>query len=514
VLLIDSLNDLHPDKLPDALQMYVRDGRGNEVRQAIPELSKKYPKLKPVFASILTSMEPGKKLPDMICAGHGVAISCANCGGTLTRQAAETRTVICQYCGCDAEHPPSDGLSKWAGRIDTQAKFSVGSFFTFRGEKWQAIGVQGYKGTVREYDTEDDKWINTPARFSLWWMLNEKRELAWLSDYGKKRYWSRKHLPKNPSLPEPGKRSFEYGRWKLQFAAGEFSHRVLPGEVRKTWESTKAPKGEEKKSAGNDKFIYSTEAQVDESDSPVEIEFFRSIAISNKELLRGIGSKKLLSAISRWRVTAALLFGTAVASPILGYALQSRERVDEVLSYSSTFTQESPQTLGELRIEEAPTLLRFTSRLLTGLPANRYKEFDVDLENTNQEVIGGYSVEFWRETGFDDEGRWDESRYQYKGALKITESGIYSVVGQLGATNVPTPAKISVTVTTNPVEQQPFFFSLFGGAALGMLSLFRSRSIGSSGASLGGKIAPNTGKGRRRKKRKPNNRKASNKPGK
>lgn len=497
MLLTDSLKDIHPDKLPELLKSYVRDGRGPEVRQAIPDLTRQHPALKDVFASILISLEGDKPPPDMISGASGVVLSCSNCGGSVCKQAPDTHTVICQYCGCDAEHPPTDGLSLWQGRIDTQAKFSIGSYFTFRGTRWQAIGVQKYAGTIKEWDREDKVWETNVANYTLWWMLNENRELGWLSDYGSKRYWSEKYIPKNPAVPSAADKSIEYGRWGLKFAAGEFSYAPNPGEMRTTCEYSKPPRGEAKRSSEDRNFVYGTEAQLGDDGNPVEIEFVRSVAISNRDVLQGLGSSKLLGAVSKWRLTAGLLAGTAVASFVLGFILNISRDSEELLGVTSHFNNEQPQQVGEIRIEDTPALLRFDNRLVTRLVANRYVELEIELEDAAENYAGGYMVEFWRETGYDD-GHWDESRYNFVRDLKIEEPGTYSISALIGSTNAGFPASVELKVKTNPVSQEPFFFSLFAGIAAGVLGWMRSHSISSGGASLGGKMAATA----RRKKKK------------
>ncbi len=502
MLLADSLREIHPDKLPGVLDSYVREGRGPEVRQAIPELQKQHPQLSDKFASVLDSLKGSEPKLDMISGSSGVAITCANCGGNVSKQSPDAATVICLYCGCDAEQAQPDGLSRWKGKIDTQAKFSIGSYFTFRGKKWQAIGVQKYSGRVKEWDNEDKRWDASPSRFTLWWMLNEQRELAWLSDYGDKRYWSTRYVPKNPGLPEEKNKRTEYGDWQLNFAAGEFSYHPVPGQKRKTYEVTRPPAGEDRQDSHGDRYAYSTEAGLDEKGNVSEIEFFRSVAIANTDILKGLGSSDLLSAVKRWRWTAGLLAGAGALSLISSIAIKSTVESDQLLSNQVTFQDAGEQSLGQIRIEDTPTLLRFNSRLTSRLQANRYAEFEVGLTDTEEQYVGGYYVEFWHETGRDSDGAWRESVYRINRDLRIEEPGTYNLTGMMGATNANFPFDVRLDVTTNPVKTQPFFFSFFAGIATAFFSLTRSKSLASSGSSLGGRMAESKRRRRKSKRKK------------
>lgn len=506
MLLADSLRELHPDKIPGVLDSYVREGRGPEVRQAIPQLQRQHPQLREKFTTVLESLKGTEPALDMIAGSNGVAITCANCGGSVSKQSPDAAAVICQYCGCNAEQVQPDGLSRWKGKIDTQAKFSIGSFFNFRGKKWQAVGVQKYSGRVKEWDSEDKRWDTSYSRYTLWWMLNEQRELAWLSDYGNKRYWSSRYVPKKPGLPEEKNRRTEYGDWQLNFAAGEFSYHPVPGQKRKTYEVTRPPSGEDSRDSNGDRYAYSTETALDEKGKVSEIEFFRSVTISNTDILRGLGSQELLSAVRRWRITGGLLAGAGALSLVSSFVLKGSLESDQILSKQLTFQDAGEQSLGQIRIEDTPALLRFNSRLTSKLKANRYAEFEVGLSDSENQYVGGYYVEFWHETGYDD-GPWRESVYRINRDLRIDEPGTYNLAGLMGATNANFPFDVKLDVSTNPVTTQPFFFSFFAGIASAIISFARSKSLAASGSSIGGRMAETKQRRRKSKRGKPDRQK-------
>ncbi len=508
MLLVDTLKDIHPDKLPTVLHSYISDGREPEVRQAIPELAVQHPHMREQFAAILATLQNQGESLDLISEADGIAIVCAYCGGSVSKQSPNTRTVICQYCGRDAEQSTTDGLSQWKGKIDTQAKFSIGSFFHYDDQKWQAIGVQKYSGKIKEWDSEDKSWEISPASYTLWWMLNKERELRWLSDYGGKRYWSTPYVPQNPELPKDQNKRIEYGSWTLDFAAGEFSYHPKINDQKKSWEFGTRPAKEASTDKNGQRYVYSTEAKLDNGNA-TEYEFFRSVGISNKQILQGLGSTELLSKISRWRLTSGLLAGAAILSLASGFGLKAFTKSEQILTNESVYEKRKPIAIGELRIEDTPTVLQFNNRLLQSLPKNRFAGLDITLETNEGAFAGEYYAEFWRETGYDD-GYYDENQYLITKDLRIDEPGTYKISAMLSSSNSIDSIKSSILVTTNPVQIVPFFMSLFAGIAGAMLCMARSKSIAAGGASLGGKLATSK-PGRKRSSKKGEKGKKKNK---
>jgi len=524
VLLTRSLQEIHDDKLVDVIERHIAAGREREVRHALPTLIEKRPNLASTLKELQKRLNKLQNPPAMITSSTGVALTCSNCGGALTKQAKNTRTVICQYCGQDADQPAGAKLTRWSTELDTQANFSVGEFFTYANARWQAIGVQLFSGSLREWDNEDHVWETNNTSYTLWWLLNDKREIAWLSDYGSSRYWSTRYIPKNPMLPSKDNENIEYGNYRLDFAAGEFSYAPAPHQKKRTWEYTRNPNSNEaSKDANGNRFIYGVEASLDERGKASEYEFIRSVKISNRDIIKGIGATQSLIGIKRWQKTGYVLAGAGAASFLAGTLLDISRSQNTLLGNTTDYTFTQSVELGELRIEDVPKIVKFNSRLNEPLAKDKWAEFEVELTNTAGDVVGWYDTEFWRETGY-DEGYWDESDYGDSRLIKIEEPGIYKVTGFIGETNViraqsiesainqnlsnnPARLNITLTVTDNALSKKPFLFALFAGLVGGMLSLVRSKSRAAGAASLGGRMAP-AAKGRRKGNRKDK----SNKP--
>ena len=508
MLLIDSLNSIHEDKLLAVVERHIDAGRKAEVRQALPGLIETRPNLSGQLKEILARLNTDVPAPDMIASEHGVAFTCAHCGGALSKQLADSQLVLCQYCGNDASKPAASDSIKWAEKLDPQARFSIGSKFNFLGQKWQAVAVQRYRGKIKEWDREDKDWETNPASYTLWWMLNEKRELAWLSDYGSKRYWSEKYIPQQPEIPDSRDRKIEHGRFRLLLASGEFSYAPVPNEYKQTWEYKKRPnKKETAKDPQGNNYTFGVEALLDGLNKPTEFEFIRSIEISNSEVIEGIGAGDELQTIKRWKKTGIALFAAGALSFVLGMAFDLLRTGDQLVEHRSLFDGKSKVTIGELRIEETPAVLEFSAKLYGGLVKDTSVEYEVFIKDSNNLDIGWFGTEFWRETGYDD-GYYDESDYAAASILRIDEPGVYPLVAEVSAyarqagTQLPLPVDVSLRVTDKAVALKPFILALMAGVAGGILSTIRSRARAESAASLGGRLAPSKQKSKNRNKRK------------
>ena len=501
--LLESLQEIHPDKLPGVLEQYLHDGEHNAVRQALPTLMHQHPELHDQLQPMLERLrhhageadgndaahEPAARI-ETITGEHAQVFACGNCGGTVSKQHPDSNHVICHFCGCDALHPPADGLARWRQLLDARSRFTIGSLFNYEGRQWQVIGVQCYTGTLREWDSEDAVWESNRQNYTLWWLLNQERELTWVSDYGKSRYWSQKFIPHGPRLPASDDRNIEHGDWTLAFAAGEFSYMPADGEQRRSLEFTKSPKGLDAPDINSGSYSYSVEVGMDEQGEPEEIEFIRSRPLSNMQVLAGMGSAQLLEGVKRWAGTSNVFFGT-IAAVALSYGLLSMLfSSQDVLSGGTEAGTTTPITIGELTVADSGE--NYSVELSSSrFAANRYAEAALDIEDSDGEWVGGVEVEFWRETGRDSDGNWDESRYRITQRFNFDHPGTYKLTLTPGETNLDTVPKFRAEVSSHPNPMKPFLFAAIASVAFAFLSRMRSRSRAASGASITAQLRPN-----------------------
>lgn len=482
------LADVHPDKLLSTLQAHIDDGHERAALQAIADLQLNHP----AFKNELTEIK--QKLSDKLAAevkvldgGTADVFRCVNCGGGLARQSMDSVHVICHYCGCDAEHPAQDmALERWNSAIDLEANFTIGDFFTYQGRRWQSIGVQLYSGRVREYDSEDG-WESTYARYTSWWMLNEQRELAWLIDDGKRRYWAEKHMPENPSLPDSKDRQFEHGDWTLEFAAGEFTYKPIHQERHISAENSSSRPLNAHGANPDFRYYTSVESRLDANGEVSEIEFFRTRMIPHVEMLDGLGKDAAKEERTRWRNT---MRGVLVALPLLAASALYLNRGGDVNGNDVAIARnDSNVFVQEFKVEDAGQLYKVQGSI-AGIRDNSWFGVEVGLINSDNEYSYGKYIEFWRESGRDSDGPWSESSLSTSWIVRVDEPDTYKFVVAADEQSTNDKADFSISVEPNRTSLTPFILAAVFTLILMVLSRSKMASVGAAASSIALKLQP------------------------
>ena len=476
---------MHPDKVLGALQSHIDAGHEKSALQAIPDLQLQHPQfhneLEQTKARLSAKLVEGVKVLDRRAAE---VFRCVNCGGGLSRQHPESTHVICQYCGCDAEHPAQNiHLERWNKALDLESNFTVGDFFEFEEQRWQAIGVQLFSGRVREYG--EDGWETNFSRYTSWWMLNERRELAWLVDDGRKRYWADKYIPQKPSKPESSDKKYEHGTWTLEFAAGEFSYQPVPGEKLNTAEKARKESMPVRPGGRDYSYYTSVETRLDANDKPKEIEFTRSRVISNEDMMVGLGKSTEFLDLKRWRHS---IFALIAALPLLlGVSIYLNKGGEQIVEAVDLNNQSVGVQLQSLKVEEAGTLFEMSAGI-NSIKANTWFGVDFFLENSDGEIIYNKYLEFWRETGVDSDGRWDESLSGISWHVRVDEPDTYKAVVSVDPASTRTATGFQLKAEPNRVPVKPFIIA--GVFSLFLMMLCRSKlsSVTSVAASIAVKL--------------------------
>ena len=478
---------MHPDKVLDALQHHIDAGHEVSALQAIPDLQVQHPQfhneLEQQKARLSARLIDGVKVLDRKTAE---VFQCVNCGGPLARQNPESKHVICQYCGCDAIHPANDiRLERWNEALDLESRFTVGDFFQYANRRWQAIGVQLFSGSLREYDKEDKKWETSNVRYTSWWMLNEHRELAWLIDDGKCRYWAEKYIPMEPFNPDSSDRHYEHGQWKLEFAAGEFSYQPKQGERHDSAEHLGASVLPVRPGGPHAGYQVSIETRLDENQNPKEIEFIRSQRIDDSEMFKALGNDPELSGINRWKRSINMLL---VALPLLAVIAFMINRGGEVISQSVDITSQSEEVvLQTINVEESGTRYEFNASV-SQLDNNSWMGVDLALANDEGEPVYQKYLEFWQESGRDSDGPWLERQSNIQWFVRIDEPGAYRVVVSVEPSSSTKASGFTLRTEPNRSSSLPFMLAAGFTVFMVIMFLMKISAVKSVAASIAVKV--------------------------
>lgn len=489
MLLNKKLSSMHSDKMLHALQSHIDDGHEKAALQAIPDLQHSHPDFHNELEQIKQKLSD-KLADDIKVINHKEAqiFRCVNCGGGLAKQSPDTVHVICQYCGCDAEHPANDrALDRWNTALDLESNFTIGDFFNYQAKRWQAVGVQLYSGRVREYDS-DDGWESSYARYTTWWMLNEQRELAWLVDDGERRYWSEKYIPQEPAIPDRQDKQFEHGEWELEFAAGEFTYQPDFKEKHLSSEG-RASRALPSSAQANPQHRYYTgvESRVNEKGEVREIEFVRSRMIPHTEMLDGLGKDTAKADRTRWRNT---MRGIMVALPLLAAAALYLNRGGDVDSNTVALASNDKQVfVKELVADKAGQLFKLRGSL-NGLRNNSWFGVDVEMLSSDNESVYSKYIEFWRESGRDSDGPWSEASLSTSWVVRIDEPDTYRFVINGDEQSTNNTADFTLAAEPNRTSATPFMLAGFFSFFLIMLSRSKMSSVSAAASSIALKTKP------------------------
>ncbi len=423
MLLKDQLAGLHADKLVGVIETHLSDGRADAVRQALPGLMTMRPEVRERLAPILERLRANApSAPETIVDGSATALACGACGGALVAQSPDSTSVVCPYCGTTNDVGSGALGHRWGAAVDPEARFRIGTFLTLDGTRWQAVGMQHFSGTVREWDTEDDAWETNHAEYTTWWMMDARRRIEYLVDDGAARWWSAAYVPDDPALPSPSARGVEHGSFELVDVAGELSYRAVPGERHETVERYSGGTGT------------SAERRLGPDGEPVEIGFYRERRIDDEELVEALGDPALLAPVRTWRRRSAW-FLVAAATCALGYValgltFASERAFDEVVG---TATANALGGAGDVGVPlgsfETTGPLPTHRLVLEGgpLPENSSLFVSVRLSSPEAGVDAVVPLELWHETGRDSDGFWRETEYRAARSLRLPVPGRYEV---------------------------------------------------------------------------------------
>jgi len=477
---------MHPSKVLGALQQHIDAGHEKSALQAIPDLQLQHPQfhneLEQQKARLSARLAEGVKVLDRDSAE---IFRCVNCGAGLALQSPESTHVICHYCGCNAENPVKDiHLERWNTALDLESNFTIGDFFQYNKQRWQAIGVQLFSGRLREYDSEDG-WESSYARYTSWWMLNERRELAWLIDDGSKRYWSDKFIPDKPFNPDTSVKQYEHGEWKLEFAAGEFSYQPVKGERHTSSEKVRMTHLPIRPGGSKLGYNVSIETRLDSEQNPKEIEFYRSRRVPDSVMFEGLGKDLELTGINRWKNSIRSL---VVVLPLLAGLAFLFNRGGESISQSvDLIATSSDLPLQTFEVSDSGTMIAFNGSV-DRLKDNSWMGVNVELQDSNGEGVYSKYLEFWRESGRDSDGRWSEIKRKLSWHVRVDEPGTYTAVASTEPSSSNSAARFTLRSEPNRTSLMPFIFAAVFTAF--MIVIFRSKlsSISAVAASIAVKL--------------------------
>lgn len=357
---------------------------------------------------------------------------CPSCHRALRIERRDTRNLTCPGCGCtlaldggvlgllydssENEMPPH----RWLLR--------VGQTGQMLGEKVQLVGRMFFEGTCSEWDDEDSRYYVEPWSFEEWVLITNQGELKYIEESAEGYFLSEKYFCKQPpelvalelsklSMDGRAHQVEEKGVYNLRAFAGEFSYAPRLGEVTNSLEY----------SSGG--YNYSVSWRTNSSNEIEEVEFYRSQEISKLELAQIFGFSDFVKEAEReeelrrdYATLSYIPFGVAF---ILGVFL-----ISSFFGGSRVFHQAVKAYELDDGLELGPFRLTATGRvhaisLSSSIQDNSNLWVGLELLNSERDAINAAEGDFWRESGYDSDGRWSEQFTSTSKYFRLENSGSY-----------------------------------------------------------------------------------------
>ncbi len=373
--------------------------------------------------------------------------NCKHCGFPMRQFNPESMMMVCESCGTRAGEsvPP-----KYTPEVPPNPLFKLHEQFEKNGVTWQVIGCQSYAGSVEEWDSEDKTWERTPWSYHVWWILNESREIAWISQDKTGYSWSHKKTV-NSGIPV-GDRSYEVGSYTMISAVGEFSYVPREAEQIRIYEKNGR----------------SLEILLDENGENQEIEAFQDVKLDLMDLLKSFGKQSVVDAMKRSKSAMTAAFAT-VACLVVGYFIM--QAFEKTLTTTPTVTIDTKMLkqvipLGEFKMEKAGLVeLDFLANLARG---DGSFDAEIVISDSDKTSVAELPLSLWRESGRDSDGPWTESQYRDAPRINLPASNTYTLSLVPDTLKKWQSINIRGKVTRNVVSLFPI---IIGGLAAFLLAI-------------------------------------------
>ncbi len=374
--------------------------------------------------------------------------NCKNCGFPMRQFNPNSLMMVCESCGTRVGEstPP-----KYKPEAPLNPLFKLHEQFERNGVTWQVIGCQSYAGSVEEWDSEDKVWERTPWSFHTWWILNEAREIAWISQDKTGYSWSHK---KTVSSGVPvGDRSYEVGHWTMISAVGEFSYVPREAEQIRSYE----------------KDGRSLQLLLDAKGGTQEIEAFHDVPLDLMDLLKNFGKQSVVDALKRSKIAMYAAFASIACLAIGFIVMQGFEKTLITTKTVTVDTQSLKQVipLGEFKMESKGLIeLDFRANLQRG---NGSFDAEVVVSDSDKTPVAQLPLSLWRESGRDSDGPWTESQYRDAPRINLPAADVYKL--SLVPDTLKRWKSISLRgkVTRNVVSLFPIIIGGIAAVLLGLL---------------------------------------------
>lgn len=364
-------------------------------------------------------------------------LTCPSCNSPLTSILPKAESLTCSACGSIIDL--DDDSLAILGKVNPEryrpdSFISLGKIANFEGRKYQVVGRMAFSSELREWDHEDNAYCNETWKYDTWLLVDNRKKFLHLSEDAEGYSLAEEFTPSNPNIPQPSETSMslekdhykqridEFATDTLEYFEGEFTWVPKPGDV---YRSVCYRWGVQ---------TYSVEWLVDPlNNSPKEIEFFRSWPVSRLELAKMFDERSVIEEekqkqlaekeLKKWSYAflgASLLLGLLF---LLALVRSGETIASDAFNLSTVEDQEILR--GPFELDEVGSIYRLS--ISADIPDNTSAWSGIELLDAEQNPVNALEGDFWRESGYDSDGKWSESDVSADVLFKLENPGSYYV---------------------------------------------------------------------------------------
>ncbi len=412
-------------------------------------------------------------------------VRCPACGTPLPAKESTPAAVKCP--SCSALYPADSEIGRrLSAKQDSshppRSFIRLGMSATLMQRKYYVLGRRCITTRMKEWDPEDKTYTNESWSYDEWLLGREDGGFIFLCEDSEGYEISYKFLPDNPEVPADHRRTLALVKGQRQRRLQEF------GTARVVYHEGEFPWAVEDGDTGNyASYNYGTESfevewSLDSKGEIEEVEFYRNSKISYIELLEAFDQQELLARAlaeearkKEIKLFSFAFFGTAAILALLGFwaALSGSGR--DVFSRSASIEgiPEEGINAGPFSLRRPGAIYRINTSI--SIPDNTYSWIGLELLNSEQQSINAIEGDFWRESGYDDEGHWSESFTSTNLHFKLKEPGEYYL--RIFSERGTAPSGVvQINIREGVILARYFFIAALIALALGA-SVLRSGSF-------------------------------------
>lgn len=393
-------------------------------------------------------------------------IKCPGCGASLIQYQEDSLSITCNACG-KLINLSTNQCTEVVGEKFPESHLEIGKIGELFQKKWQIIGRTLYEGSISERDDEDGQFYAESWSYVSWSLISTEGDIAYITEDSEGFTFSESVQLKPYKKISERELAFdghscainETGDMKLMALQGEFS-----------WVPSLFERIEYIEFWGNGKQRSVETRKLPNSDEVKEIECFTNESISRETVLSAFGMKHILDEeeeraqeVSQWSNFYFIAAAVLLVFSLLSFGLGSE-------AFRTSFAASEVPTEGKI---VGPFTLSSVNRVheinvnVTGIPKNTWSGVGVTLLDSDQLPLSADDLDFWHETGSDDEGYWEESDENFSKIFRLSEAGEYFAEVEVDPTSTATGAVIQIAVSQRVVATRYLLFGTFLLFALG-----------------------------------------------